>query len=323
MSCESIRPLRRLLTVTAVLVPAFAGPSASAADAPVRPNWLTDFAQAQKAARTAERPLLIHFHADWCAPCRKMERETLSTRALAAQVAGNFVLVKIDVDKHPDLAKRFGVKSLPSDLFVDPGGRILSRNVGYRTQRRYLALVARMDADFRAAVKVRAARSKRQKTAASQTKKKTAPAERGLSAAKQQKHSAARRPHAPPARKLIGLDGYSPVALHRRREWKEGRAQFARDFQGITYWMADAAELRDFDSNPRQYAPQLLGCDPVVLNETDRAVPGRIDYGAFFDGRLFFFVSAASRAKFRRNPLRYTRTRHVLRVDQIEGTAWR
>ena len=87
--------------------------------------------------------------------------------------------------------------------------------------------------------------------------------------------------------------------------------------------MADANELRQFRANPERYAPKLLGCDPVLLNETDRAIAGKIDFGAYFDGELYFFVSAKSRKIFRAKPLRYTRTRHVLRVDHIGGTVRR
>ena len=119
------------------------------------------------------------------------------------------------------------------------------------------------------------------------------------------------------------MDGYSPVAMHRQRKWVAGKRQFTWRHHGVTYWLASEAERREFRADPRKFAPRLLGCDPVVLNETDRAVRGSLQFGAIFDGGLYFFVSGASRTKFRANPLNYTRTRHVLRVDMIGGSVLR
>ena len=115
------------------------------------------------------------------------------------------------------------------------------------------------------------------------------------------------------------MDGYSPVSLHAQKKWVRGLPRFAHKYHGVNYWLSSAAELKLFRENPRKYAPRLLGCDPVVLNQDDRAVPGKIDFGAFFDGELFFFVSAKSRERFRRNPLLFIQTRHVLRIEHIGG----
>ncbi len=84
--------------------------------------------------------------------------------------------------------------------------------------------------------------------------------------------------------------------------------------------MSSAAEAEVFRTNPERYAPKLLGCDPVVLWKTDRAVAGSAEFAAYFDGELYLFVDRESRAQFREVPVRYVRTRHVLKVDQIEKT---
>jgi YHS domain-containing protein len=120
------------------------------------------------------------------------------------------------------------------------------------------------------------------------------------------------RPH-PPA----GLDGFSPVALWHDRKWTRGDAHFAAEHQGIVFHMASAEELAKFQAGPEQYVPQLLGCDPVIMFETDRAVTGNTQFGAYFQGKLFLFSSSDTRAKFRDNPERYSRTRHVLLDDEI------
>lgn len=323
MNHEQLRPRPPIgaTLLIALSVQLTAGFEALAESAPARPQWLTDLSAARKRAKDTNRPLLIHFHADWCGPCRKMEAETLSTRALAAQLHGRFVAVKVNFDRNQDAAKQLGVTGLPSEVFVAPDGSVLSRSAGYRTQREYLSLVARVEADFSETAGVPAGQSKPPADSEKPPAKKVAPEPPPDSGVAGDVPPARKKPRA--GKQFLGIDGYSPVALQRSREWVEGKAEFAHEHQGVNYWMANAEEKKAFAANSQKYAPRLLGCDPVLLNETDRALPGRIEFGAFFDAKLFFFVSAENRAKFRNNPLRYTRTRHVLRIDQIEPTVWR
>ena len=72
--------------------------------------------------------------------------------------------------------------------------------------------------------------------------------------------------------------------------------------------------------NPSVYAPQDLGCDPIVLTADHKAVTGSIRYGAFFDQRLYLFRSAENRDYFKQNPLKFTHIRSAVKADQIEGS---
>ena len=79
----------------------------------------------------------------------------------------------------------------------------------------------------------------------------------------------------------------------------------------------------EFRNNPEAYAPKLLGCDPVILWESDRAVAGDIRYGAFFDDELYLFKTEERRRQFKANPEKYIRLQHAVKVDQIERTVIR
>ena len=68
----------------------------------------------------------------------------------------------------------------------------------------------------------------------------------------------------------------------------------------------------------RRYAPRFLGCDPIVIWESDRAVLGSTRFGAFYNDQLYLFTSDQNRQSFKQDPDRYIRTRVVLRVDEIE-----
>ncbi len=78
-------------------------------------------------------------------------------------------------------------------------------------------------------------------------------------------------------------------------------------------------ELEIFKVDPGRYAPQLLGCDPVILNKQDRAIPGDTKYGAYYDHNLYLFVDLESREEFKKNPDRFSRTMHVLKMEQVES----
>ncbi|MCH8829125.1 MAG: thioredoxin family protein [Planctomycetes bacterium] len=273
-------------------------------------RWSNNFTEAKKTARRLKRPLLVHFYAGWCKPCRRMERETLHSRQLAKQIGDRFIAVKVNTDREAGLVKRYGISVLPTDLIIDSSGRTVSRTEGYQSRQRFLANVVRIEASLKRARKVTVVRNGKPRTGTA------AP-----SVAPGKKKPA--KTTSPQGAVRLGMRGYSPVTLWNHRRWLAGKSEFSSRYKGVTYRMASAFELRQFEKEPRRFAPRLLGCDPVVIDETDRALAGNIECGAFFDGKLFFFINAASRKKFRSNPLRYTMTRHVLRVNEFGATVRR
>jgi thioredoxin 1 len=69
---------------------------------------------------------LVDFTADWCPPCRVLAPHI---DALARELAGRLVVVKVNVDDEPALASRFGVKSMPTLIFFRDG-QVVDRIIG-------------------------------------------------------------------------------------------------------------------------------------------------------------------------------------------------
>src|SRR5215470_3210984 len=62
--------------------------------------------------------MMVDFWAEWCGPCRAIAP---TLEALAKESAGRVTLAKVNVDENPGLAARYGIRSIPTILFVKQG----------------------------------------------------------------------------------------------------------------------------------------------------------------------------------------------------------
>jgi len=67
-----------------------------------------------------DKPAIIDFYADWCAPCKKVAPVL---EELASEYAGKIYIYKINIDKEPELAGLFGVKNIPTFLIIPMKGK--------------------------------------------------------------------------------------------------------------------------------------------------------------------------------------------------------
>ena len=67
-----------------------------------------------------ERPCIIDFYADWCGPC-KMVAPVLEE--LAKNFDGKIDVFKVNTEEEQELASAFGIRSIPSFLFVPSEGQ--------------------------------------------------------------------------------------------------------------------------------------------------------------------------------------------------------
>ena len=85
----------------------------------------------------AELPVLIDFWAPWCGPCRMLAP---AVAQIAEEYAGKAKVCKVNVDEAPELARRFGIMSIPTVL-VFKGGQLTEKLVGLRPKAELEALL--------------------------------------------------------------------------------------------------------------------------------------------------------------------------------------
>ncbi len=74
----------------------------------------------------SDQPVLVDFFATWCGPCKAMEPEI---KKLAEAQKGIIRVLKIDIDKNPNVSREFNIQGVPT-LILFKGGKVLWRQSG-------------------------------------------------------------------------------------------------------------------------------------------------------------------------------------------------
>jgi thioredoxin len=86
----------------------------------------------------SDRPVLIDFWAEWCAPCRRLSP---TIKELADEYGDKLRVVKIDVDANPKVASQMQVRAMPT-LLVLKNGSVVGQLVGAHPKDRIKQMVA-------------------------------------------------------------------------------------------------------------------------------------------------------------------------------------
>jgi thioredoxin-related protein len=115
-------------------------------------RWFS-FNKGMEIAQKHKKPVVVDFYADWCHWCQVMAKTTFKNPEIIKKMNNEYVAIKIDTQKNESItyrgvryssigfAQAIGVEGLPTVLFLDKKGAIITRLGGYIRANTFLAIL--------------------------------------------------------------------------------------------------------------------------------------------------------------------------------------
>ncbi len=94
-----------------------------------------------KALVAKKIPILLEFGRGWCIPCKYMKP---ILKDMEQAYAGRAIVTTVDMDANKDLVRAFGIRMMPTQVFLAPGGKEYYRNEGTLEREQIAQVLAKM-----------------------------------------------------------------------------------------------------------------------------------------------------------------------------------
>ncbi len=96
-----------------------------------RPAWQAWSSSAFEQAKRQGRLVLLDVKAEWCVACRKMDATSFRDPRVLNTLRQHYIPVRADIDREPEIMKRYGTRGVPAVVILDGEGREIVQKRGY------------------------------------------------------------------------------------------------------------------------------------------------------------------------------------------------
>ena len=87
--------------------------------------------EGQVLGKIQNKKMYVHFWAEWCTYCRKMEKETFADPAVIQYLNANFIPIKVNTERERDIAVQYNIRPIPDNWFLASNGDRISNQPGF------------------------------------------------------------------------------------------------------------------------------------------------------------------------------------------------
>ena len=93
-------------------------------------NWRS-YEEGMVLSKIEKKKVFLHFWAEWCGFCRKMAKDTFQDSKVVSYLNENFMPIRVNTDREPETAGKYGVMGLPLTVFLTEMGEPIFSLPGY------------------------------------------------------------------------------------------------------------------------------------------------------------------------------------------------
>ena len=121
---------RKLCRVVSVIVSFFILTSALALATGKTIEW-HNYQNGMERGKFEKKKVFLHFYADWCMYCKKMDQSTFKDPDVIDALNQDFIPIRVNTDLDPETASLYGVKPIPDTWFIYENGQPIGNRPGF------------------------------------------------------------------------------------------------------------------------------------------------------------------------------------------------
>lgn len=95
-----------------------------------------------KRAKSQNKEVVMYTYSQYCPYCDAMDRNTLNDSDVNPILKKDFAYIRIDVDKRPDIARKYQIRGYPTTILMESSGRMIIKIPGYIPKKDFLKILA-------------------------------------------------------------------------------------------------------------------------------------------------------------------------------------